>query len=58
MFGVLGVFITALECFFKIIIPIVGLVMAAFCYACCKISSYCSEKEDAMRDYERLDGKR
>ena len=54
----LGVFITAFECLFKIIIPIVGLVMAAFCYACCKISSYCDDKEDEIRKFEKLDGKR
>ena len=57
MFGVCGVFVTAFECFIKIILPIVGLVMAVFCYACCKVSAYRSREEE-LREFERLDGKR
>lgn len=58
MFGICVVFIIALEYFIKIVLLIVGIIAAMFCYACCKISSYCSDKEDEIKKFEKLDGKR
>lgn len=57
MFGICGVFIIALEHFIKIVLLIVGIIAAMFCYACCKVSSY-RDREDNLEESKRFDEKR
>lgn len=57
MFGICGVFIIALENFIKIVLLIVGIIAVMFCYACCKVSSYC-DREDKLEKSKRFDEKR
>lgn len=57
MFGICGVFIIALEYFIKIVLLIVGIIAVMFCYACCKVSSYC-DREDKLEKSKRFDEKR
>lgn len=57
MFGICGVFIIALEYFIKIILLIVGIIAAMFCYACCKVSSY-RDREDKLEESKGFDEKR
>lgn len=57
MFGICGVFIIALEYFIKIVLLIVGIIAAMFCYACCKVSSY-RDREDKLEESKGFDEKR
>lgn len=57
MFGICGVFIIALEYFIKIVLLIVGIIAAMFCYACCKVSSY-RDRENNLEESKGFDEKR